>query len=79
MIYDNFKINASPFFHDVLCPKHRSNMIEVPYGFMGLSKAWYCERCKRVYELKLVMMNEKKVNKEVLNDILKEHYEKPNK
>lgn len=69
MIYDNFKINAKPFFSDVWCPKHKNVMVELEDGWF--KKSWYCKECKSVYTLKLCKIPEKQIDKKALADILK--------
>lgn len=72
MIYDNFKIIASPAFTDVSCPKGHGDMIELDDGWF--KQCWYCRTCKYPYTLKLVKMQ--KVNKENLTKLLSEKLNK---
>lgn len=47
-------------------------MIELANGW--LSVCWYCEKCESVYHLEMRKMTN--VNKENLDKVLKEYYEK---
>jgi hypothetical protein len=58
MIYDGFKIAATPFICDAYC-KCGSRLIEVTNGL--LSTAMYCPKCENVYALKLVKVPSKRV------------------
>jgi hypothetical protein len=64
MIFDNFKIAASPFIADAYC-KCRNRLHEVPNGLMSV--VLYCPKCEDVYELKLVKLPKSKVSEEFLN------------
>jgi hypothetical protein len=59
MIFDNFKIAASPFIADAYC-KCGNTLHEVPNGFMSI--VMYCPKCEDVYQLKLVKMPKSKVS-----------------
>lgn len=63
MIYDGFKIAATPFICDAYC-KCGSRLIEVTNGL--LSTAMYCPKCESVYVLKLIKLADKKVSEEFL-------------
>lgn len=68
MKFDNFEINASPFFNDVYCPKHRNKMIELPNGWF--SSCWYCKECDYPYTLEMRKM--RYVDREALEALLSE-------
>ena len=70
MIFNNFEINALPKITDVLCPVHHNDMIEIPENW-GLTPKWYCPKCKRVYQLKIVKVPEKQIDKKELIEFLK--------
>jgi len=63
MIFDNFKIAASPFIADAYC-KCGNKLHEVPNGFMSI--VMYCQKCEDVYQLKLVKMPKAKVPRDFL-------------
>lgn len=63
MIFDNFKIAASPFIADAYC-KCGNKLHEVPNGL--LSVALFCPKCDDVYQLKLVKTPKTKVPEEFL-------------
>jgi len=58
MIFEGFKIAATPFIHDAYC-KCGSYLTEVDNGWF--SKAMYCPRCENVYVLKLVKLSNNRV------------------
>lgn len=64
MIYDGFKIAATPFITDAYC-KYGHRLIEVPNGL--LSSALFCAKCEDVYQLKLVKTPKTKVAPEFLD------------
>lgn len=66
MIDNDFEIHASPYFRNVRCPKHGTEMIELPNGWLGT--CWYCVACKYPYHLRLMKM--RVVNKENLKKAL---------
>jgi glycyl-tRNA synthetase alpha subunit len=68
MLYDNFKIGASPFIHDAYC-KCGHVLVEVSNGF--LSTAMFCEKCENVYQLKLVKTPASKISKEFIEQCKK--------
>ena len=68
MILDHVELNASPYFHRASCPKDGSDMVELPNGWFEV--CWYCKKCEYPYKLKMVKMAN--VNKENLEQILKE-------
>lgn len=70
MIFENFKIAATPFIHDATCKNCHASLIEVRNGF--LSKAMYCPDCENVYVLKLVKVPISKVTDEFLEQCRKE-------
>lgn len=63
MIYDGFKIAATPFITDANC-KCGHRLIEVPNGLM--STAMFCPKCEDVYQLKLIKTPKSKVTSEFL-------------
>lgn len=63
MIYDGFKIAATPFIHDAYC-KCGNRLVEVSNGL--LSTAMYCPKCQSVYTLRLIKLAAKKVSEEFL-------------
>lgn len=69
MIYDNFKISASPFICDAYC-KCGNRLIEVSNGMF--STAMYCPKCENVYALKLIQVPKKKVTEEFLEQCRKD-------
>lgn len=64
-----FELRAEPKFYEVVCPKHRIDMIELDNGWF--STCWYCKKCGYPYELE--MRKILKVNKENLAKLLKEY------
>ena len=66
---EDWKINATPHFHQVRCPIHRNNMEELQNGWFG-NPVWWCKECKKPYELKLYEM--KKWNQEEVKKQLNE-------
>lgn len=68
MIYDGFKIAATPFITDAYC-KYGHRLIEVPNGI--LSSALFCPKCEDVYQLKLVKTHKSKVTEEFLQQCRK--------
>lgn len=68
MIFDGFKIAASPFITDAYC-KCGNRLHEVSNGL--LSAAMFCPKCENVYLLKLVKLPDKKVTKEFLEQCRK--------
>lgn len=63
MIYDGFKIAATPFIHDAYC-KCGDRLREVNNGL--LSSALYCAKCESVYVIKLSKVPSNKVTEEFL-------------
>lgn len=64
MIFDNFKIAASPFIADAYC-KCGNRLQEVKNGLMSV--VLYCPKCEDIYQLKLVKIPKSKVPEEFLN------------
>ena len=69
MIFDNFKIAATPFIHDARC-KCGKALIEVSNGWFSISM--FCPKCENIYQLKLIKIPDKKINKEFLEQCRKE-------
>ncbi len=68
MIFDNFKITATPFIHDAYC-KCGKTLIEVSNGRFSISM--FCPKCENIYGLKLVKIPDKKISKEYLEQCRK--------
>ncbi len=71
MIYDRFKIHATPHIADAYC-ECKVKLHEVSNGL--LSTAMYCPKCESVYLLKLVKLAKKKVTSEFLKQCKQEIY-----
>ena len=69
MIFDKFKIAATPFIYDAYC-KCGNSLIEVSNGWFSISM--FCPKCEKVYGLKLVKIPDKKISKEFLEQCRKE-------
>lgn len=67
----NYKIHASPFFYDVTCPKHRNLMKELDNGLIG-EKTWWCDVCKKPYQLKPIAMRTGTYSQQKIDEQLKE-------
>ena len=65
----NFTLSAMPFLSDAYC-ECGNNLKEVSNGWF--SKVWYCIKCKYIYELKLIKMPKKKLNKDFMVQCEKE-------
>lgn len=48
----NFRLTASAYVVDVICPIHKTSMIKLDDGW--LSEGWWCEKCQFPYKLALV-------------------------
>lgn len=69
MIFDNFKIAASPYIHSAYC-KCGNSLHEVSNGLFSV--AMYCPKCENVYLLKLVKLPQSKVTKQFLEQCREE-------
>jgi len=69
MKFDDFEINAAPFISHAYC-KCGNNLKMVSNGWF--SKAMFCPKCEKVYQLKLIKVPDKKVNPEFLEQCRKE-------
>lgn len=67
MKFTNFEIHANPFFAKTYCKKGHT-LLELQNGWF--SKVWYCEECDDTYELKLIKMNKKRIDKEALKRMI---------
>lgn len=74
MIFDNFKISSSPFFHDVHCPECKEGLEEINNGMFSV--AFYCPNCVAIYQLKLRKMSKREINQEYFNEIKEKYGEK---
>lgn len=63
MIYDGFKLAATPFIADAYC-KYGHRLVEVPNGLM--SSVLFCPKCEDIYQLKLVKIPKAKITEEFL-------------
>lgn len=63
MIFEGFKLGATPYIHDARC-KCGIKLHQVDNGFFSM--AMFCPSCENVYLLKLIKMPDKKVTKEFL-------------
>lgn len=70
MKFTDFEIHASPFLLNASCGDCGKSLIEVSDGWF--SSALYCEKCKIVYEIKMVKIPTKKVTKEFFKQCEKE-------
>jgi hypothetical protein len=69
MIFQNFKIAASPFIHDAYCGCGK-RLEQVSNGLFSV--ALFCPHCENVYIPKLIKLPEKKVTKEFLEQCREE-------
>jgi len=63
MIFNNFKIRATPHIYEAHC-KCGEELIEVDNGWV--STAYWCPKCNSVYVPKLIKLPKNKVTKEFL-------------
>ncbi len=70
MKFEDFELHAEPFFSSVSCKKCRNDCKIVGDGWF--SKAFYCPKDNIVYQLKLIKMKDKDINKEYLKELEKE-------
>ena len=63
MIFDNFKIHATPFIADAYC-RCGEKLVEVDNGFLSI--AMYCPKCENIYTLKLIKVPNKNISKEYI-------------
>ena len=69
MKFNKFEIHAKPFIADAYCVCGHG-LTEVSNGFF--SKAMFCLKCEKVYELKLVKVSAKRITKNFLEQCRKE-------
>lgn len=69
MIFDGFKIAASPFIHDAYC-KCGHELTEVSNGVF--SRALFCSKCENVYELRLIKVPFNKISTDFLEQCRKQ-------
>ena len=70
MIFNDFEINAMPFFSKAYCKQCKGELKEVSNGF--ISRALFCPKCENIYEPKLVKIPKKNLSKEYLEQCRKE-------
>lgn len=71
MIFDDFEINAMPFFSSMNCKNCGESLKEVSDGW--LSRAFYCPECENVYTLKIIKVSDKKITKKFLKQCREEN------
>jgi len=69
MIFNKFKIAASPFITDAYC-KCGNGLKQVSNGFMSV--AMFCPKCENVYTLKLIKTPAKIVDEAFLKQCREE-------
>ena len=69
MIFNGFKISATPFIHDASC-KCGYNLTQVSNGLLGA--ALYCPKCETVYEIVMRKVPDAKVSDEYIEQCRKQ-------
>ena len=70
MNFGGLRIVAEPNIQDAVCKKCDNYCIIVDDGFVG--NMLFCPKCEIVYELKLVKIQDKYINKEYLEQCKKQ-------
>lgn len=70
MIFEDFKLIATPKIIDATCRSCKCDLVEVTNGLFSL--AWFCKKCKSVYVPKMMKVPSKKVSKEFMEQCLKQ-------
>lgn len=55
---------------DIYCPNCNGRLKQIMNGFLGT--AWICKKCHSVYQLHLIKVPKKELNKEYMDYALKE-------
>jgi len=65
MIFNGFEIHAEPFISKATCKCGKSELVQVPNGFLGI--AMYCPECENVYTLKMIKVPANKLNQDFID------------